>query len=64
MALVLAVINLIGALMFGIGLLVTVPLTVCAIAKAYEDLSGFKSLKSQPYQNLAVSPPPPPASPV
>ena len=64
MALVLAVINLIGALMFGIGLLVTVPLTVCAIAKAYEDLSGFKSLKTAPYQNLTVAPPPPPASPV
>jgi uncharacterized membrane protein len=64
MALILGALNLIGALMFGIGLLVTIPLTVCAIAKAYEDLHGFKSLKSQPYQNLTVAPPPPPASPV
>lgn len=44
-ALILGVINLIGAIPFGLGLIITVPLTVCIVAEAYEDLFGFESLE-------------------
>ncbi len=39
--LVLVVINLLGALALGIGLLVTMPLSVCAICVAYRDIVGL-----------------------
>ena len=38
---VLGLINLAGALVCGLGLLVTVPLTTCAIAAAYEHIFGL-----------------------
>jgi uncharacterized membrane protein len=59
MAVALAVLNLAGLLLLGVGVLATVPLSLCAVAKAYEDLNGFKSLKNRPQQNLRVAPPPP-----
>jgi uncharacterized membrane protein len=40
--LLLGLINFLGALCLGFGLLVTVPLTFCAIAAAYEDIIGLK----------------------
>lgn len=61
MAVVLAILNLAGLLMLGIGVLVTIPLSLCVVAKAYEDLNGFKSLKNRSHHN---PPAPPPASPV
>ena len=39
--LVLAVINLLGALVLGIGLLVTIPLSVCSVCVAYRDIVGL-----------------------
>jgi uncharacterized membrane protein len=41
--LLLAVINLLGGLLLGLGLLVTVPLSYCALTVAYADLFGFQS---------------------
>lgn len=64
MALVLGVINLAGLLALGVGMLVTIPLSLCVVVKAYEDLNGFKSLKNRPRQNLSTAPTPPPAPPV
>lgn len=40
-ALILFVINLLGALALGIGLLVTAPLSVCAVCAAYRDIVGL-----------------------
>lgn len=42
-ALVLFFINLLGALAFGIGLLVTLPVTSCAVAVAYKEIVGLNS---------------------
>jgi hypothetical protein len=39
----LAVVNMLGALLLGLGLLVTVPLTYCALTAAYADLFGLQS---------------------
>lgn len=39
--LVLFVINLLGALVLGIGLLVTIPLSVCSVCVAYRDIVGL-----------------------
>lgn len=41
--LVLALINVVGFLILGIGLLFTIPLTTCAIAAAYHDILGLSS---------------------
>ncbi|MGK7905462.1 MAG: hypothetical protein AB4352_29470 [Hormoscilla sp.] len=41
--LVLGLINLGGALLLGLGLLVTVPLSSCAIVAAYDDIIGVES---------------------
>ncbi|WOD37448.1 hypothetical protein [Nodosilinea sp. E11] len=38
------VLNLGGALLLGIGLLVTLPLSVCIVAAAYEDIVGLNSV--------------------
>jgi len=43
---VLALINIVGALLLGVGVLVTIPLSVCAIAAAYEDIVGLPSATS------------------
>ncbi|MBD2072581.1 hypothetical protein H6F86_01505 [Phormidium sp. FACHB-592] len=45
-AFVLVLLNLAGALLLGIGLLVTIPLSVCAIAAAYADIIGLPSSTS------------------
>ena len=36
--------NLVGALLLGLGLLVTIPLSFCAVTAAYADIFGFQSL--------------------
>ena len=41
--LVLALINIVGALLLGVGLLFTIPLTMCAIAAAYQDILGLSA---------------------
>lgn len=64
MAVILVAINFAGALLFGVGLLVSIPVTVCAIAKAYEDQKGFSFSGSDMGSALPTAPPPPPASPV
>ena len=40
-AFVLVLVNLAGGLLLGVGLLVTIPLSVCAIAAAYADIVGL-----------------------
>jgi hypothetical protein len=50
--LLLAVVNLAGALLMGLGLLVTVPLTYCALTAAYADLFGFQSDYAQEVPRL------------
>ncbi|XGV94591.1 MAG: glycerophosphoryl diester phosphodiesterase membrane domain-containing protein [Leptolyngbya sp. BL-A-14] len=42
-AFVLGLINIVGLLVLGLGLLVTIPLSVCAIAAAYADIVGLPS---------------------
>jgi uncharacterized membrane protein len=42
-ALLLLLLNLAGALLLGLGLLVTVPLTFCILTVAYGDIMGFHS---------------------
>jgi uncharacterized membrane protein len=39
--LVLFLINLGGALLLGVGLLVTIPISACAVAAAYADIVGL-----------------------
>jgi uncharacterized membrane protein len=41
--LVLALINIVGFLLLGVGVLVTAPLTMCAIAAAYQDILGLSA---------------------
>ncbi len=50
--LLLTVINLAGALLLGLGLIVTVPLTFGALTAAYDDLLGFQSDYSQEVPRL------------
>lgn len=42
--LLLFLLNLGGAILLGVGLLVTIPLSVCIIAAAYEDIVGLNSV--------------------
>jgi uncharacterized membrane protein len=44
LVLLLALLNLLGAIILGIGLLVTIPLSACVIAAAYEDIVGLNSV--------------------
>jgi uncharacterized membrane protein len=48
----LVAINMVGALLLGLGLLVTVPLTYCALTAAYADLFGFQSDYAQEVPRL------------
>ena len=41
--LLLLLINLAGALLLGLGLLATIPLSFCGLSVAYSDLFGFQS---------------------
>jgi len=41
--LLVALLNLAGAVALGVGLLVTIPLSFCAVTAAYADLFGFQS---------------------
>jgi hypothetical protein len=50
--LLLVVINLLGGLLLGLGLLVTVPLSYCALTAAYVDLFGFQSDYTQEIPRL------------
>ncbi len=47
--LLLMLINLAGALLLGFGLLVSVPLTGCAVTAAYADIFGFQSDYSESF---------------
>jgi uncharacterized membrane protein len=47
--LLLMLINLAGALLLGLGLLVSVPVTACAITAAYADLFGLQSVYSEDF---------------
>ena len=42
--LVLFLLNLAGAILLGVGLLVTIPLSSCILAAAYEDIVGLNSV--------------------
>jgi hypothetical protein len=46
--LLIFLLNVAGAILFGIGLLVTFPLSVCVIAAAYEDIVGLNSVADAP----------------
>lgn len=57
MALLIVAMNFLGVLLIGVGLLVSLPLSMCVVLAAYEGLTG-KSLSA-----AAPSPAPPPAPP-
>ena len=44
LVLLLGLLNLLGAIILGVGLLVTVPLSACVVAAAYEDIVGLNSV--------------------
>ncbi len=50
--LLLLLINLAGALLLGLGLLATVPISFCALTVAFQDLFGFQSDYAQPAPRL------------
>jgi uncharacterized membrane protein len=50
--LVLLLINLAGLLVVGLGLLITLPFTACAITVAYADLFGLQSRYSEGFPNI------------
>lgn len=59
LALLLMILNFLGMLALGVGLLATMPLSLCIVLKAYEDLTGAKAGS----QSTTPPPPPPPATP-
>jgi len=63
LVLVLMVVNLIGVLAIGVGLLVSIPLTFCITVKAYEDIVGIKSISLAAPAPTSFAPPPPPPPP-
>ncbi len=44
LVLLLALLNILGAIILGVGLLVTIPLSACVVAAAYEDVVGVNSV--------------------
>jgi uncharacterized membrane protein len=50
--LLVALLNLAGALLLGLGLLVTIPLSFCTVTAAYADLFGFQSDYTQEVPRL------------
>jgi uncharacterized membrane protein len=44
LVLLLGLLNILGAILLGIGLLVTIPLSSCVVAAAYEDIVGLNSV--------------------
>ena len=50
--LLVVLLNLAGAIALGVGLLVTIPLSFCAVTAAYADLFGFQSDYSQEVPRL------------
>jgi hypothetical protein len=52
--LLLLLINLAGALLLGIGLLASVPISFCALTVAFQDLFGFQSDYSQAVPRLKI----------
>lgn len=63
LSIVFGVLNLIGFMMFGIGLLVTVPFTLCVTVKAYAHLKSVGLNGSENQQTQHREPPPPPPMP-
>lgn len=63
MAFVVVTLNFAGLLALGIGVLVTMPLSLCAIVMAYEDQTGRAPAKAAPESAsgaVTQTPPPPP----
>jgi hypothetical protein len=54
-ALLLALLNLAGAIALGVGLLVTIPLSFCALTVAYADLFGLQSDAPQEVPKVIIS---------
>ena len=44
LVILLGLLNIVGAIIVGIGLLVTIPLSACVVAAAYEDIVGLNSV--------------------
>jgi hypothetical protein len=45
--LLLGLLNIVGAIVLGVGLLVTIPLSACVVAAAYEDIVGLNSVSEE-----------------
>lgn len=56
LALIISAINLLGAIPFGLGLIVTIPLTACIVAEAYDGLFGFESIIKAPKKTESDEP--------
>lgn len=56
LALIITTINLLGVIPFGLGLIITIPLTACIVAEAYDDLFGFESIIKAPQKTEAEEP--------
>jgi len=61
MAFVICALNFLGVLAIGIGTLVTIPLSLCFVLKAFEDVRGFAAkAPASGAATISVPPPPPP----
>ncbi|VAX22427.1 hypothetical protein MNBD_NITROSPINAE01-940 [hydrothermal vent metagenome] len=63
LAVLFGILNLIGFLLFGVGLLVSVPYTLCVTIKAYEHLKDVGLNDDASHQPRHRTPPPPPIPP-
>jgi uncharacterized membrane protein len=52
--LLLALLNLLGLMFFGVGILVTIPVTVAAIAVAYRDMTGVSMIHPPPARPIVI----------